>query len=310
VTAPAVVSTSCAEPVLNVDTPTPLRPAISDGNGGTDTAEIGITVAGTALPLGEAGSLDVTQDSATQWHSVLFAEMIVDPIVVLGPVTTNDDDPVTVRVRNVSDSGFEFQLDEYDYLDGVHGEESVSWLAIARGNHTLSNGLSLVADTSSAESGSFTSVSFGSSLLDPVVLHQVSSVNDADAVSSRVRSVDGTGFEAELREQEAGTSHAAETLSWIAIESGTGGGIEVGRSGDAVGHAADAFVFNEAFAEAPVLLGDIQTRDGRDTSTLRLSAQSSTGFEAYIDEEQSSDTEINHTNEIIGWLALEDGLIY
>jgi len=35
--------------------------------------------------------------------------------------TTNDADPMTMRVRNVTDTGFEWQIDEWDYLDGVHG---------------------------------------------------------------------------------------------------------------------------------------------------------------------------------------------
>ena len=214
-----------------------------------------------------------------------------------------------MRVRNVTDTGFEFQIDEYDYQDGIHGSETVSWLAMSEGSHTLANGATLVAGTASAGTG-YQAVSFGETLTNAVVLHEVTSVNDPDAVVSRVRNVDGTGFDVRIREQEAGTSHVAEEISWIAIEAGSGAGIDAGRSGDAVNQSPDAFTFTESFANAPVLLGDMQTRDGGDTSTMRLSTASATGFSAFVAEEQSNDTELNHTNEVIGWLALNDGFLF
>ncbi|MEP1535160.1 MAG: cadherin-like domain-containing protein [Paracoccaceae bacterium] len=258
--------------------------------------------------VGEVGRVTLAQTGPDQWHSVSFADSIENAVVVMGPVTTNDGDPVTTRVRNITDDGFEFQFDEYEYLDGIHAAETVGWLAVSEGTHTLSNGTTIVADIASVGT-SVGAVSFGQSLTDAVVLHQVSSVNDSDAVTSRVDNVDGTGFDAVLREQEEGTTHVAENLSWIAIETGSSSGMEVSRSGDIVGHAPDSFVFNETFATAPILLGNIQTLDGGDTSTLRVDAFSATGFSAYVDEEQSRDSEINHTNEIIGWVALDEGFI-
>ena len=42
--------------------------------------------------------------------------------------------PVTVRVRNVTATGFEYQMDKSgDYLDGTHGKEKFSYLAVQTG---------------------------------------------------------------------------------------------------------------------------------------------------------------------------------
>lgn len=284
---------------------------ISDGQGGSSTATIDVTINGqgsAATPIGEARHLTVSQASADQWHSVSFGATLTDAVVVLGPLTNNDTDPATMRVRNVTDTGFEFQIDEYDYQDGIHGAETVSWLAISEGTHVLANGSTLVAGTASAGTG-YADVSFGETLTNAVVLHEVTSVNDPDAVVSRIRNVDDTGFQVRLREQEQGSSHVPEQISWIALEAGTGAGLDAGISGNVITHLADSFVFTESFSEAPVLLGDLQTRDGGDTSNMRLATSGANGFSAFVAEEQSRDTELNHTSEVIGWFALEEGFI-
>src|SRR6056297_2498672 len=84
----------------------------------------------------EAGQITVFQENASEWHSVSFAQNIEDARVVMGPLSFNGSEPATVRVRNVSEQGFEFQIDEWEYLDGFHLTETVSWLAMSEGTHT------------------------------------------------------------------------------------------------------------------------------------------------------------------------------
>ena len=136
---------------------------ISDGNGGTDTATVTLTVdpdnTGSS-PIGESGTVTVAQSGPDQWHSVTFADAIANAIVVLGPLSTNDAAQATTRVRNVTDTGFEFQIDEWDYLDGVHGAETLSWLAVSEGTHELESGQTIVAGSASVGTG-FSSQTFG-----------------------------------------------------------------------------------------------------------------------------------------------------
>ena len=43
------------------------------------------------------------------------------------PLTFNGGQPATVRLKDVSEGSFQFQIDEWNYLDGYHKEESVSF---------------------------------------------------------------------------------------------------------------------------------------------------------------------------------------
>ncbi|MEM8732403.1 MAG: hypothetical protein AAGF79_21035, partial [Pseudomonadota bacterium] len=227
----------------------------------------------------------------------------------MGPVTNNGGDPLTTRVRNVTDTGFEFQMDEWNYLDGPHTTETIGWLAMSEGSHTLASGQTVVAGTHTVGTNLKT-VSFGESLGEAVVLTEVTTYNGTDAVTTRLRNVDSSGFQVRLDEEEAQGDHGNETVSWIAVETGTASGLDVVRTPDQVNHRADTFGFNTDFDTSPVLLGDIQSIDGGDTSTLRMSSLSDSSVSLFVDEESSKDIEVRHTNETVGYVAMEEGVIY
>lgn len=286
---------------------------VSDGAGGTDQATVSITVEGAdenvTSPIGQSGSVTVAQSGPDQWHSVTFDATIANAVVVMGPLTLGDDAPATTRVRNVTDTGFEFQIDEWDYLDGVHGTETIGWMALSEGTHTLSNGQTLVAGTE--EVGiNFETVDIGQALTDAVVIAEVTSVNEASAVGTRLRNVTSNSFDVQIEEEEAGGLHTPETVSWIAIESGSATGLDVVRTPDQVDDLADSFVFNTGFGTPPVLLADMQTTDGADTASTRVSSIDLTGVSLLVQEEASADTELVHTDEVMGYVAMTEGLIY
>ncbi|MBW1835134.1 MAG: fibronectin type III domain-containing protein, partial [Deltaproteobacteria bacterium] len=57
---------------------------------------------------------------------------------------------------------------------------------------------------------------------EPVVTSTVSSFNEEDAVCSRLRNIDTTGFNFRMQEQEKNSQiHTAETISYIAWEPST-----------------------------------------------------------------------------------------
>jgi len=63
-------------------------------------------------------------------------------VVVAGPISLNGVKPAVVRIQNVDDSGFEMRIQEWDYLDGWHTIEKVSYLVMEEGNYTLEMGSS------------------------------------------------------------------------------------------------------------------------------------------------------------------------
>ncbi len=259
----------------------------------------------------EAGRTSVTQTNSTQWHSVSFTNTIDNAVVKMFGEDINGD-PFTLRVRDITSNGFEFQLDEFDYQDGATALEGISWIAVASGTHTLMNGTQIQAGFATATNEAATSVSFvDTSYSSPIVFSQVSSDNELSAVVTRNSGVSGSGFTVQMQEEEANANtHLTEDIGWIAIEAGgsVASGILSGTTGDVVTHATTTVNFGSAFAAAPIFIADMQTLDGGDTgSTAGAASVTTTQAQIFVDEEASSDGETSHTNENVGYVALDQG---
>ena len=247
----------------------------------------------------EIGTLEVAQDDPDAWHSVSFDETIEQARVVMGPLTDNDSQAATLRVRNVTDTGFEFQIDEWDYQDGLHGTETVSWIAVSEGSYTLELGQTISAGRTSMRDETATEIDLDAHDSAPAVFAQVTSHNGSQGVITRVSSVDAADFTVRMQEQEnSDHKHVAETLDWIAIDYGTDV-FDLGRVDDSP-TALDADLADMA------LIAGMQTARGRDTATLRL-ATGDGAPSIYVEEETSLDKELAHTAEDVALMALTAG---
>ncbi|WP_158547405.1 M10 family metallopeptidase C-terminal domain-containing protein [Rhodovulum sp. 12E13] len=277
-----------------------------------DDGTIALPDAPPAVTVGEAGRVTLTQTGPNAWTTVAFAEALTAPSVVVGPISGGDGDPSTVRVRNVTETGFEVQIDEWDYLDGAHPQATLGWLAVEAGTHTLTDGTTLRAGSAVA-GGSPVSVSLGDSFdASPVVLAQATTTIGAGAVATRLDGVSSAGFSVRLQAQEsAGAAPAAEAVDWIAVEQGgsAGGGLVSLVTGNIVTQAAQAVGFGGSFATAPALLADMQSLRGVDPATVRLSALDTSGASVFVEEEGSADAETAHAAESVGLVAAAAGVL-
>lgn len=243
------------------------------------------------------------------FRAVSFGETVNNAIVVMGPPSFNGSQPTAIRVRNVSATGFEYQIEEWDYLDGGHTSEDIGYLAVSAGRGTL-GGLDIEADAVDINH-TWTTVTYSSAFGQaPVVVAQTVTRNGGQAVTTRVRNVTASSFQVRLQEEEANDgTHAVETVHWIALEPGNGsaGGVAVraGRTGNTVTQAFATIAFGGA-VPSTVFLADMQTFDGSDTAALRHRNLTTTNVEVKVEEEQSLNTEVNHTTEVIGWIAIGD----
>ena len=248
------------------------------------------------------------------WKRVEFNDNdpFIDPVVVAKPLSHNEGDPAVLRIRNVDSTGFDIRIQEWDYLDGWHTTETVSYIVMERGSYTLEDGTKIEAarfDTN--KTGRFgRRVTFSQAFNQvPVVVSAVSSFNEVDAVCCRLRNIDTTGFDFCMQEQELNSkSHATETISYIAWEPSSGMlnddlVFEVNRTQDAIKHNFKTISFNEVFMEIPVFIADMQTADGMDTANLRWRNKDIYGVEVQIDEERSRDRETSHTTEVVGYMV-------
>ncbi|WP_118136145.1 carbohydrate-binding protein [Oceanicella sp. SM1341] len=261
--------------------------------------------------IGLSGTVSVAQTGPDQWFSVSFSQALDAPSVVMGPLTSNDGDPATVRVRNVSDTGFEFQIDEWDYQDGVHGLETVSWMAVEQGVHQLANGAVIEAGSTTGQT-SYQTVTFQADFAGaPVVAGQAASANGSGALVSRVTGVNADRFRFTFQEEEAADgAHVGERFDWIAISTGDFGDMAAGRAEGAVTHLGGDIDFPAGFGAEVDTMAWLQTVAGTDTANLRATARGPEGLSLYVAEETSADAEVWHRAEAVGWVVLEDDFIF
>jgi len=252
---------------------------------------------------------EVVVDSGWTWVS--FLGYYNDPVVVAKPLSLNDKEPAVVRIRNVKSTGFEIMVQEWDYLDDVHDDETVAYLVMEQGNYTLSDGTMIEAGRFKVKNTNFVPVQFGIQFNQvPVVLSGVTSFWGKEAITGRMRGITQQGFEFRLQEQELNIQrHSTESVSYIAWEPSMGSldGIvfEVNRTGKTISHRFHYLNFLSRFSGPPLFLADIQTHEGSNTANLRWRNKNSRGIDIKIAEEQSLDSEVNHIGEAIGYMVFE-----
>lgn len=271
------------------------------------------------MAIGEAGSITTNSPTENQPITVTFSEALTDPVIAL-TATNNGGDQFVLRVidqtldANGDTTAFTFIIEEWEYHNGSHNAtETVNWLAIEKGVHTLPDGRTIEAGTSTISStGQNTggTASFAGGFTDPpVVLTSVMSENDTTTVDSDPSNITATGFDLTLQEEEAQDGvHAAETIGWIAIEEGGDATSGTASTNTGLDERVDTIDLNASFTNS-VVLGETQTLNGPDTATVVIDSQSNSTVDVFLEEEQSDDPETNHINETVGIVAFENGLI-
>ena len=262
----------------------------------------------TEVTIGESGTVSINNG----WTTVNLNETYDSPVVIVGPATFAETDPTTIRVRNVTSGSFQFKVEDWKYLPNRrHAFEEVSYLVVEAGEHILDDGTRLVAGTTEMRTR-WTNVDFGTTFdSTPVVLSSANTRNGGEPITTRQRNITTTGFDAKLQEEEASGPHTDETVGWIAIDQvvSTNGETqyEAIRTDDSFTHRQKDIDFTDPFASTPVILAGMQTTDGGDPATTRLTAKDTDSITVFIEEEQSKNDETNHTTEVVGVLAMDGG---
>ena len=135
-------------------------------------------------------------------------------------LSNNDGAPAVVRVYGVDGDGFWIRVQEWGYLDGKHANEAVTYTAMERGRHQLPDGAWVEAGRLAKGTTTFATTTFSEPFGEmPVVFSTVTSVNEADAVVTRMRRISVTGFQVRMQEQEINKqTHLPESVDYIAWE--------------------------------------------------------------------------------------------
>jgi len=188
-------------------------------------------------------------DVDEQWKTITFENSYnTTPAVVAKTISYNGGDPTLVRVRNVTTTGFDIRLQEWDYRDGNHTTEDIYYIVADVGNYDLevdpgvdSSGTALPTislairagkklaqsemceiDGGSYDNDETTDIDFNPDFDEnPILFTATSTYAEADAVTTRHDNIDKDDARVCLQEQESkfvvNESHASETIDYIAI---------------------------------------------------------------------------------------------
>jgi uncharacterized protein (DUF1800 family) len=262
----------------------------------------------------ESGILSSSQADATSWTTVNFTRSFSEPpVVVLGPATKVNGDPMVVRVRNVTKTGFQYQFDEWDYLTGVHGAETVHYFALSEGTHVLGTQRWQVGRVNNITRSAST-VTLNGFNATPVVLTQIESTenniatNNPRALKTRISNVSATSFKVNVETQQSYTSPInGEKVAYIAVSAGTGyldGKVLSAVTTSAGTTQAFGTINFPATRNSPILIAQTQTKNDSEPGELRMQSLTSTSVQLQFQEETSSNTNTSHSAEVVGYIVL------
>lgn len=169
--------------------------------------------------IGEAGSMNVIQESHEQWRTVDLQNSYCSPVIIMQLMTYNGSNPAHTRIKNVTNNSFQYQIEEWEYLDGFHVAENIGYFVIEGRRHRMADGTVIEAGKIEA-SDKWSSVSFGAVFeSSPIVLSHCQTYSGSQSVVTRNQKISASGFRVRLQEEEAGDGvHSKETIGYVAIE--------------------------------------------------------------------------------------------
>jgi len=291
----------------------------------------------------EADSITVNNTNGDTVTHITFRQTFDTTPLVFTLMDDKGGDPSTLRVTNVTTTGFDIYTVEPDGEDGPHTKMTkIPYIAIEPGDHTLPDGTKILAQTINTQkfqskrlSGdSWETISLSGFTTDPVVLGQIQtranertdeSVPDAVSqpwMTTAIKDISSSGFDVALERSETtdGNITSNETIAYLVMESGLNGGdhyfgsndgtkieYETIRSSDSVQGWDDEYQvdFSKTYHD-PVVVATKNTRDGVDGGWLRRGDIDDSYITLQVDEDQANDSERGHTTERAGILIFSD----
>ncbi|WP_438730294.1 hypothetical protein ACR9YC_04220 [Parasphingorhabdus sp. DH2-15] len=274
----------------------------------------------------EAGTFTTTSTFGSNAVTAVNFQQTFDTIpVVVALSDQRGGDAASIRITNISTTGFSALILEPDGFDGPHVSQTVQYIAIETGRHVLPGGTTIEAGRdiiSAVQSGSgvagapsFQIVNFTQPISGQVsVIHQIQTANSETRnvpsqssqphITSISVNASSTGFSIALdRSQSQLGTVRAETVGWIAFPAGssdsfsdiTGNNVTWGATNSAAtirGWDDGCFTVSLPItSSSAVVVAKKRTRNNGDGGWLRSCSQNSTSIGLANDEDRAQDTE-------------------
>ena len=262
----------------------------------------------THFEVGEVGQASIGND----WETINLQRVYTDPVLIAGAVSNGEMDPLVVRIQNLNSTSFQIRLQEWDCEDGTHMEEHVAYWVMEAGVHELPNGNKLIAGNQSGVGSTLSAVSFSEAFAAPPLLFtQLSGYAESDAAMSQFdpSSLTNEGFSVRIVEKEGGGTHAAEQVSWIALEEGRNNrtfGFEASTL-SGVSSANFILTHQQSYSGNPLIFASQASTNEADPASFRYMGANQTDRRStiFLQEEVCGDGENTHTGESVHYFLFE-----
>ncbi|RDX37297.1 DUF11 domain-containing protein [Kangiella sp. HD9-110m-PIT-SAG07] len=283
------------------------------------------------------------------WTTVNLQKNYINPVVIAGPVSHNNSNSLSSRVQNITSNSFQIGMqspcESFNRYSGTTPppantcpssaweSETIQWIVIEQGTWVFPDGTKIeaynhVTNTLRSKAGNGNArdlINFSHSYTAaPAVIHNVSSFNEADWVTtsvwgpttSRGTLPSTTSFSLALEGGEAENLHATETIGWMAIERTSGTNLgntyaagRVGRTVDRHNDECQNISNGATYSSTPNIIAKHNTIGGGDGAWVRLcgSEIGNSSFNVHMDEDQVTDVDRTGVDEAVAWFAFESG---
>ncbi|MEM7589399.1 MAG: DUF4215 domain-containing protein, partial [Myxococcota bacterium] len=261
--------------------------------------------------FGEVGTAMLSSSITT----ISLSRNYQNPVVFLSPLSYNETDVAVPRITWVGGDSFDVYIQEAEYLDGNHTNETLFYMVLEKGLWQLENDAIVQVDTvntdrisqNTAKKGTAKQITLDSTFTQrPSILTQVQTLNDSQFVATRHKHLSDTVFEISMNHQESNKNpHAQETIGWVAMQNGQDTwsfiNYEVATQ-PLFKHQWKSLNLTDAFTANALVFASLSSINGGDPSFLRYQLNLP-NVHMRIQEDQSRDNETSHTNEDISFIG-------
>ena len=156
---------------------------------------------------GEAGKVSIDHN----WKLVELNFSYERPVVFASINTMNGGDPSIAEVRNITPTSFEVRVAEFEYKNGIHDYETISYVVMNAGEYDLGDGRYIEVGTAALTtvfdgSPNFQNVNIG--LKNYQLITHVQGNNAGRIVAARIDNKVASSFDASLMVQESSRDNA------------------------------------------------------------------------------------------------------
>ena len=280
------------------------------------------------------------------WEQINFGTTFSNPpIVITTPGPSAGGQPFTIRIRNVTTTGFEAMTAEPEGTSGpTHMAVEMTYVAIEEGVHGLPDGSMIIAGRTDVieeqlfgTTGAWYTETFPVAFqATPSILTQVQTMNNEIGLlpieysepwmTVAIENSSTLTFDVALDRAEvsAGSIAVMEEVGWIAISPNADGVLEDTSGNDVIweslliqpspnligkGDGCELESLYAPHASTTPAVVSTNSRIGTDGGWAAVCSLSSTSIGYCIDEDWYGDTERSHVGEIIAVLLFESGVI-